>query len=64
MSKKNNYLFLSGFFFCVFLVVEFTDIYGDSGWFKTFLIILFTTFLISGIASKEKKGNDSERPER
>jgi len=64
MTKKNNYLFLSGFFFCVFLVVEFTDIYGDSGWFKTFLIILFTTFLISGIASKEKKGNDSERPER
>lgn len=58
MNKKTNYFILSGLFFVVFLVVEFTDIYGDSGWFKAFVLILATTFLISGFANKKSKNND------
>ncbi len=61
MTSKNNYFLLSGLFFLVFLVLEFTDIYGDSGWFKAFVLILFSTFLISGLANKKKKNNDSEQ---
>lgn len=59
MNKKYNYLFLSALFFVVFLVIEFTEIYGDSGWFKAFLIILAVTFLITGIANRKEKNNDS-----
>jgi hypothetical protein len=64
MNKQTNYFFLSGLFFVVFLVVQFTDIYGDSGWFRAFLIILSTTFLISGMAIKKKVNNDSEQPKK
>lgn len=53
--KPNNHLFLSAFFFVVYLIVEFTEIYGDSTWFKAFLLILGATFLISGISRKRKK---------
>ncbi len=59
MNKRNNYFFLLGLFFVVFLVVEFTDTYGDSGWFKTFLLILPAAFLIGGWTKKEKKNSDS-----
>lgn len=59
MNKQTNYIFLAGFFFVFFLVIEFTEIYGDSGWFKAFLIILSVTFLISGIANRKNKNNDS-----
>ncbi len=61
MNKQTNYFFLAGLFFVVFLVMEFTTIYGDSGWFKAFLIILFVTFLITGIANRNKKSNDNEQ---
>jgi Ca2+/Na+ antiporter len=61
IMKQTNYFLLAGLFFVVFLVMEFTEIYGDSGWFKAFLIILFVTFLISGIANRKKKNNDSEQ---
>ncbi|MBK6355049.1 MAG: hypothetical protein IPF46_17080 [Saprospiraceae bacterium] len=61
MNKQTNYFFLAGFFFVVFLVMEFTEIYGDSGWFKAFLIILSVTFLISGIATRKKKNIDNEQ---
>jgi len=61
MNKQSNYFFLAGLFFVVFIVMEFTEIYGDSGWFKAFLIILSVTFLISGIASRMKKNNDNEQ---
>jgi len=61
MNKQTNYYFLAGLFFVVFLVMEFTEIYGDSGWFKAFLIILSVTFLLIGIANRKKKSNDSER---
>jgi hypothetical protein len=61
MNKKTNYFFLAGLFFVVFLVVEFTEIYGDSSWFKAFLIILSVTLLLSGIASRMKKNNDNEQ---
>jgi len=61
MNKQTNYFFLSGLLFVVFLVMEFTEIYGNSGWFKAFLLILSVTFLISGIANRKKKNNDSEQ---
>jgi hypothetical protein len=60
MSKPTNYFFLSGLFFVVWLVVEFTDIYGDSGWFKAFLLILSTTYLISGVAGRKKANQNNE----
>jgi hypothetical protein len=59
MKKQTNYFFLSGIFFVAFLVLEFTDIYGDPGWFKAFVLILATTFLIVGFANKKNKNNDN-----
>jgi len=64
MNKQTNYFFLSGLFFVVFLVIEFTDIYGDPAWFKAFVLILSATFLISGIASKKKKNNDRDQTKK
>jgi hypothetical protein len=64
MNKKNSYLFLSGLFFVVYLVLQFTDIYGDSGWIKAFVVILFTTFLWSGIATKVNKKIGSDEKEK
>ena len=61
MNKQINYYFLAGLFFVVFLVIEFTEIYGDSGWFKAFLLILSVTYLLSGIANRKKKNNDNEQ---
>jgi hypothetical protein len=61
MNKQSNYFLLAGLFFVVFLVMEFTEIYGDSGWFKAFLLILSVTFLLSGIANRKKKSNDNEQ---
>jgi len=61
MNKQTNYFFLAGLFFVVYLIMEFTNIYGDSGWFKAFLIILSVTFLITGIAYRNKKSNDNEQ---
>jgi uncharacterized membrane protein YhdT len=55
MNKKTNYFFLSGFFLVAFLVVQFTGIYGNPGWFKAFLLILSATFLISGLGTKTKE---------
>jgi hypothetical protein len=60
MSKPTNYFFLSGLFFVVWLVVGFTDIYGDSGWFKAFLLILSTTYLMSGVAGRKKENKNNE----
>ena len=61
MNKQTNYYFLAGLFFTVFLIMEFTEIYGNSGWFKAFLIILSVTFLISGIANRKNKSNDNQQ---
>jgi len=55
MKKSNNYLFFSILFFFGYLVVQFTDIYGDSTWFKAFLIIISFTFMSSGISMKRKE---------
>ena len=55
MKKSNNYLLLAGICVVAYLVIEFTDIYGDPGWFKFFLVLLGITFLISGISLKRKK---------
>lgn len=63
MSKPTNYFFLSGLFFVVWLVVEFTDIYGNSGWFKAFLLILSATYFISGVAGRVKENKNSEKKE-
>ena len=59
MNKQTNYFFLAGLFFVVFLVMEYTEIYGDSRWFKAILIILSVTFLITGMAYRKKKNNDN-----
>lgn len=59
MNKQTNYFFLAGLFFVVFLVIEFTEIYGNPSLFKAILIILSVTFLITGIANRKKKNNDS-----
>lgn len=61
MNKQTNYFFLAGLFFVVFLVMEYTEIYGDSRWFKAILIILSVTFLITGMAYRKKKNNDNEQ---
>ena len=45
----------------VYLVIEFTEIYGNPGWFKAFLIIVAVSFLITGIANRKKKNNDNEK---
>lgn len=52
-----KYLSLSVVFLMGYLVIEFTDIYGNPGWFKFYLVIIGVTFLISGISeySKTKK---------
>jgi hypothetical protein len=60
MSKQNNYLFLAGVFFVVFLVLEFTSIYGDSGWFTKYVLVLSVVFLITGIANRRKNSNKSQ----
>lgn len=61
MNKQTNYFFLAGLFLVVFLVMEFTEIYGDSRWYKAILIILSVTFLITGMANRKKKSNDNEQ---
>lgn len=61
MNKQTNYFFLAGVFFVVYLIMEFTEIYGNSGWFKAFLIILSVTFLLTGIATRNKKSNNNEQ---
>jgi len=57
MNKQTNYFFLSGFFFVLLIIMEFTDIYEPPIWFKVFLIILCVAFLISGIANRMNKNN-------
>jgi len=54
MNNKSNYFLLSALFFVAFLVAQFTDIYGNSGWFKAFALILATTFLVNGISESRK----------
>lgn len=63
MSKPTNYFFLSGLFFVVWLVVEFTDIYGDYGWFKAFLLILTATYLMTGVVGRKKENKNTEKKE-
>mgnify|MGYP000285958465 CR=1 FL=1 len=55
MDKQPNYFFLSGLFFIGFIVIQFTDIYGDSSWFKVFLLIAFVSFLVGGFLKKKNR---------
>jgi hypothetical protein len=55
MKNKTNYFFLAGLFFAVFVIVEFTEIYGNSDWFKAFLLMLSVIYLILGIANRQKQ---------
>lgn len=55
MDKKPNYFFLAGVFFVAYLVVQFTDIYGDPTWFKVFVLIVSGSFLVSGLLSNKKE---------
>lgn len=57
MQKGNNYYLLAALFLGFYLVVQFTDIYGKSTWFKAFLIILGVAFLISGLSNKKNNNN-------
>lgn len=61
MNKQTNYFFLSGLFFAAFLVVQFTDIYGNPGWFKAFALILSLTFLIVGVARKTPTDKETDK---
>ena len=54
VNKQINYYFLSGFFFVVFLISQFTDVYKSPMWFKAFALILCVAFLISGFANRTK----------
>jgi len=58
MNKQTNYFFLSGFFFVILLLMEFTDIYEPPIWFKIFLIIICIAFLISGFVNRTKNSNN------
>jgi|JRYD01.1.fsa_nt_gb hypothetical protein len=60
MNKQTNYYFLSGFFFVVFLISQFTDVYKSPMWFKAFVLILCVAFLISGLANKTKTTNEDD----
>ncbi|MFN3445591.1 MAG: hypothetical protein ACK44D_07615 [Bacteroidia bacterium] len=54
MKNGFNYFLLSALFFVAFLVVQFTTIYGNPGWFKFFALIIAVTFFISGMAQRKK----------
>ncbi|WP_188598829.1 hypothetical protein [Polaribacter pacificus] len=55
MKKSNNYLLLSALFILGFLVIQYTDIYGDAVWFKWFLIIAGASFLIGSVTERKKE---------
>jgi len=57
MKLQNKYFFLAALFTVVLLVMELTDIYGDSGWVKVFFAILTLTFLLAGFSSKKDKSD-------
>jgi hypothetical protein len=63
MNKQTNYYFLSGFFFVVFLLSQFTDIYKSPTWFKAFTLILCVAFFISGFSNKtnREKADEDDR---
>jgi hypothetical protein len=52
MNNKAKYLLLSIVFILVFLVLEFTDIYGDPKWFKIYTVIVFFSFFLGGLSIK------------
>lgn len=52
-SKK--YLLLSVIFIGFYFIVEFTEIYGNSTWFKAFLLIVGVAFLLNGLSLKRKE---------
>ncbi len=54
MKTADKHVFLSALFLAVYVIIEFTEIFGDPTWFKFFLIIAFVTFLISGVSQKIK----------
>jgi hypothetical protein len=54
MNTKSKYFLFASLFLIVFLVVQFTDMYGTSKWFKAFLLILFFSFIVSGISKSNK----------
>jgi len=60
MKKSSTYFFLSGLFFTAFMFVQFTNALAVPSWFKVFVIILATTYLISGIVQNRKPTNFDE----
>ena len=57
MKIQNNYFFLAALFTVVLLVMELTDIYGDSGWVKMFFTILILTYLLAGFSRMKDKSD-------
>lgn len=57
MNKK-FYFYLAVLFFAVFLLVEFTSIFGSPGWFKIYLLISCAGFLAGGLSSKINNKNE------
>lgn len=55
MKKAKEHFLLGAFFLLAFLAVQFTDIYGDSGWFKFFSLICAASFLLSGLSIWRKQ---------
>lgn len=56
--KSKNYFFLSIIFIGFFFIVQFTEIYGNSTWFKAFLLIIGGAFLLGGLSQKRKEKNE------
>jgi hypothetical protein len=57
MKIQNNYFFFAALFTVVVLVMELTDIYGDSGWVKMFFAILILTYLLAGFSRMKDKSD-------
>lgn len=54
MNAKSNYFLLAGLFLLFFLILQLTDIYGNSAWFKAFLLILIISLFTGGISKSNK----------
>ncbi|SOE19706.1 hypothetical protein SAMN06298216_0210 [Spirosomataceae bacterium TFI 002] len=55
MKKSTKYLLLAALFLVGFLMIQYTNIYGDSTWAKAFFLIGAASFLLGGISLKRKE---------
>ncbi len=57
MKIKNKSFFLAALFTVGFLIMELTDIYGDSVGVKVFFAFLILTYLLAGFWSRKNKSD-------